>query len=134
VTRRLQAFECVYEVEVQVAVLVTEIGMQGEDDRVLARDALARSRARSPRAWACTGTIWACAFWPVPCRGDRVQCTGSVLVLQGYSRTRRRGEIVARDGDAKGGRKCNDMLSFRVFFSLSLTLIDQGGTGRMQGS
>jgi hypothetical protein len=87
VTRRPQAFECVYEVEVGVAMLVTVVGMQGEDDSVLARDALARSRARSPRAQACTGTVWACLAWPMSCTDGLGLGTGVVLVCWGYSVT-----------------------------------------------
>jgi hypothetical protein len=46
VTRRLQAFERVYEVEGVEVVLVTEIGMQGEDGVARVPAVLARSRAR----------------------------------------------------------------------------------------
>jgi hypothetical protein len=54
VTRRRQAFECVYAVEERVAVLVTEIGMQGKDEGDDTQYALARPE----RDHRVPGTFW----------------------------------------------------------------------------
>jgi hypothetical protein len=87
VTRQPQSIECVYEVEVRVAVLVTGLGMQGEDDVDRARDALALSRAWSPRAWHVLAWCWACWCWPMPWLGELWLGTGVVLVCRGSSVT-----------------------------------------------
>jgi hypothetical protein len=54
VTRQPQSIECVYEVEVRVAVLVTGLGMQGRTT-LIGREMLWRSPERGHRV---PGTSW----------------------------------------------------------------------------
>jgi hypothetical protein len=88
VTRRPQAFEHVYAVEVRVVVLDAVIGVQGEDEGDRAQDALARPRARSPRAWHALAWCWARVAWPMPCLGELGPCMVRFLVMSRCSWTK----------------------------------------------
>ena len=110
------------------------VGMQGEDGGEQVGDVLALPGRDHHAGWhvlACFG------------RGRSGQCRAMAIdpVVRARSLcirdARRHGETTRERpgrGVHKGGRHGHGMHSFRVFFSLSLTLIDQGGTGRMQGS
>ena len=80
-TRQRQSIECVYEVEVRVAVLVTGLGMQEEDEGARAQGVLARPVT-------CQGALTACLAGFLACLGTRVPANGVQGSSQGWYQRR----------------------------------------------
>jgi hypothetical protein len=63
--------------------LVTEIGMQGEDDHARVRDVLARPEHAHRVGWHALAWFWTRAFWPMPWLGEAGPCRVMIVVLWG---------------------------------------------------